>query len=120
VAIFEAGIVQTTSPGTIAAMVWNPGNTNATTYGPLGSVPATSIFHDLVIVNQGTCSVYLNGGSVSAAQGTSGVLLAANSSLTWVGYAGTVGTAGTIWANTGTVGLTGAVAVGMPSVVSVV
>ena len=124
VAIFEAGIVQNTSPGTVPAMCWNPSNTNATTYGPLGSVPATSIFHDLTIVNQGTCNVYLNSGSAtvqtSGPLGTIGVLLAVGGQITLQGYGGTVGTAGTVWANTGTVGLTGAVAAGMPSVASVV
>ena len=119
-AFFESGIVQTTSPGTIAAMVWNPGNTSASSYGPLGSVPAASVFHDLQLVNQGTANVLLNMGSVSVTQGTSGILLAAGQTLVLQGYSGTVGTAGTVWANTGTVGLTAAIAAGMPSVVSVI
>ena len=62
-------------------------------------------------------------GSVTSrprAQGTCGILLAVGGQITLQGYGGTVGTAGTVWANTGTVGLTGAVAAGMPSVASVV
>jgi hypothetical protein len=119
VAIFEAGIVQTTSPGTICAQVWNPSGTSTTTYGALGSVPSSSVFHDLTLVNQGTANVYLYSGSVSAASVT-GILLAVGSQVTIQGYGGTVGTAGTIWACCGTVGLTGAVAAGMPSVASVI
>lgn len=118
-AIFEAGIVQTTSPGTVSTLIWNPSGTSTTTYGALGSVPSTSVFHDLTVVNQGTCNVYVNSGSASVATQL-GVLLPVGGQLTIQGYAGTVGTAGTLWANTGTVGLTGAVAVGMPSVASVV
>jgi hypothetical protein len=119
-ALFEAGIVQTAAPGTVSTLIWNPSNTSATTFGSLGSVPAASVFHDLTIINQGTCNLYINSGSVSATQGTSGVLLTVNSVMTIQGYSGTVGTAGTIWANTGTVGLTGATTVGMPSVASVI
>jgi hypothetical protein len=119
VAIFEAGIVQTTSPGTISTQVWNPSGTSTTTYGPLGSVPSTTVFHDLLAVNQGTCNLYLGFGSAAAAT-VLGVLLPVGGQMYLGGYGGTVGTAGTLWANTGTVGLTGAIAVGMPSVASVI
>jgi hypothetical protein len=119
VAIFEAGIVQTTSPGTISTMAWNPSGTSTTTYGPLGSVPSTTVFHDLLAVNQGTCNLYLGFGSAAAAT-VLGVLLPVGGQMYLGGYGGTVGTAGTLWANTGTVGLTGAIAVGMPSVASVI
>ena len=118
-AIFESGIVQTTSPGTISTMVWNPSGTSTTTYGALGSVPSSSVFHDLTVINQGTCNVYVNQGSAAVAT-ILGVLLPVGGQLTIQGYAGTVGTAGTIWANTATAGLTGLVSAGMPSVASVV
>lgn len=118
-AIFEAGLVQTTSPGTISTMAWNPSGTSTTTYGALGSIPSTSVFHDVTLINQGTCNVYVGMGSASVAT-TLGILVPVGGQLTLQGYSGTVGTAGTLWANTGTVGLTGLVSCGMPSVASVV
>jgi hypothetical protein len=118
-AIFEAGLVQTTAPGTISTMIWNPAGTSTTTYGALGSIPSTTVFHDVTVVNQGTCNVYVNSGSAAAAT-MLGVLLTPGGQLTVQGYSGTVGTAGTIWANTGTLLLVGACAAGMPSVASVV
>ena len=119
-ALFESGIVQQTAPGTISAMVWNPSASSTTTYGALGSVPSTAVFHDLQVVNSGTANLYLNSGSVSAAQGTCGVLLIPGQTLIIQGYSGTVGTAGTIWANTGTIGYASTAIAGMPSVLSVV
>jgi hypothetical protein len=120
VALFESGIVQQTAPGTICIPVWNPSASSTASYGALGSVPATAIFNGVQISNIGTASLYINQGSVNSTQGTCGVLLAPGASLILPAYSGTVGTGGTIWANTGTVGYTGAAIAGMPSVLSVV
>lgn len=122
-AIFESAIVQVNSSiGTISSLIWNPGNTSATTFGALGSVPATSVFHDVTIINQGTCPVYVASGSISSATAILGLQIPVGGQLTIQGYSGTVGTAGSIWAQGGTLGaaqLTGQTAAGMPSVVSV-
>jgi hypothetical protein len=120
VALFEAGIVQTTSPGTISTPVWNPSGTSTTTYGALGSVPSTAILKDVTVINQGTVNVYLASGSVSLANIGTGILLPVGGQITIQGYSGTVGTAGTIWAQTSTINTTGAIAAGMASVPSVV
>jgi hypothetical protein len=120
VAVFESGIVQVSSPGTVSALIWNPSNTSATTFGSLGSVPASSVLKDVTVINQGTVTVYVNTGSASAASGTIGVPIPAGGQLTIQGYSGTVGTAGSLWAQTVVVGQTGLVAVGMASVASVV
>lgn len=119
-ALFESGIVQQTAPGTVSAMVWNPSGSSTTTYGALGSVPSTAVFHDVQITNSGTANLLLNSGSQSAANTTAGILLSPGQTLLITGYSGTVGTAGTIWANTGTVGYASAAVAGMPSVNSVV
>jgi hypothetical protein len=119
VALFESGIVQQTAPGTICAQVWNPSASSTATFGPLGSVPATAVFHDVQVYNSGTANLYVQSGSVAAAS-TTGLLLVPGQALIIQGYSGTVGTAGTIWANTGTIGYASTAIAGMPSVLSVV
>lgn len=121
---FASEIVQVNSSvGTIASMVWNPGNTSVTTLGALGSVPSTSIFNGLVVANTGSNTIYLATGSLSATSaggGTYSLALAPASEIYLSGYAGTVGTAGTIWAQTGTSGQTSSTQAGLPSVASVI
>ena len=119
-ALFESGIVQQTAPGTISTFVWNPSGSSTTTYGALGSVPSTAVFHDVQVTNSGTANLYVNSGSQSAANTTAGILLQPGQTLILQGYSGTVGTAGTIWANTGTIGYASTAIAGMPSVLSVV
>ena len=118
-AIFESGIVQVSSPGTIPALCWNPANTSATTFGSLGSVPASSVFHDVTVINQGTVAVYVGSGSIGVSAIT-GTQIPVGGQLTVQGYSGTVGTAGSLWASTYLAGTTGQVGVGMASVASVV
>jgi hypothetical protein len=120
VALFESGIVQVSSPGTVSSICWNPSNTSATTFGSLGSVPASAVLKDVTVINQGTVPVYVGMGSAAATTSQIGAQIPAGGQLTIQGYSGTVGTAGTIWANTGVVGQTGLVAAGMASVASVV
>jgi hypothetical protein len=120
VAQFASGIVQVNgSVGTICSMVWNPGSTSTTTFGSLGSVPATASFTGLIVANTGTNAIYLSSGSVAASAAT-GVQVAAGSEMLLTGYSGTVGTAGTIWAQTLTAGTTSSAQSGLPSVVAVV
>jgi hypothetical protein len=123
VAFFESGIVQVNAAvGTISSLIWNPSNTSTTTFGALGSVSASAVLKDVTVINQGTTSVYIASGSIASSTPTLGVLLPVGGQLTIQGYSGTVGTAGSLWAQAGsiTAGLTGAVAVGMASVASVV
>ena len=119
-AIFESNILQVSSPGTVSTLIWNPNNTSATTFGALGSVPSTAILKDVTIVNQGTCNVYVGAGSAAVATAL-GFMIPVGGQLTLQGYYATGGTTlNPIWGNVGTVGYTGAVAVGLSSVASVV
>jgi len=120
VAIFESAIVQVNSSiGTISSLIWNPGNTSATTFGALGSVPATSTLKDVTVINQGTVSVYVSSGSIASSTPTLGVLLPVGGQLTIQGYSGTFGAAGSLWAQAGAASQTGQTAAGMASVASV-
>ena len=119
-AIFESAIVQISTPGTTSSLIWNPANTSSTTFGALGSVPSSAVLKDLILINTGTVNIYYGMGIASAA-GTIGVLLPVGGQHTLQGYVGTGGNATQqIWGNTGTVGSTGAVTVGLASVVSAV
>ncbi len=120
-AVFEAGIVQVNSAiGTISSLIWNPSNTSATTFGALGSVPAASLLKDVTVINQGTVTIYVGSGSIPSSTPTLGAAIPAGGQLTFQGYSGTVGVAGSLWAQAGAASQTGQTAVGMASVASVV
>lgn len=116
-AIFGDAIVQvSTNVGTIASLVFDPNNTSATTFGSLGSVPSGAVIKDVMLVNSGTANVYLNWSSQSAAA-ANGILLPVGGAVPLLGYTATGGTTtNRIWGQTGTVGLTGAVTVGLLTV----
>lgn len=118
--IFETAIVQIqSSVGTAPAVVWDPGSSSATTYGPLGSVPTGAVLKDVTIINTGTVNLYAGMGTVAYASMTGG-LIAVGGQLTFQGYNVTAhGANGTIWANCGTVGFTGSSIAGMASVIAV-
>jgi hypothetical protein len=118
--IFETAIVQVqSSVGTQPAIVWDPGNTSATTYGPLGSVPSASVLKDVTIINTGTVNIYAGMGTVAYASKT-GALIPVGGQLTFQGYSVTGQTGvGTIWANAGTVGYSSSTIAGMASVAAV-
>ena len=121
--IFETAIQQATSSvGTLSSKIWDPSNTSATTYGPLGSVPSGAVLNSLLIINTGTTNMYVGMGSAAVAT-TLGLLVTANGGECYLpAYAssGTTGSPNAVWANTGTVGLTTSALVGMASVPSVV
>lgn len=118
--LFESGIVQVqSSVGTQPAVVWDPGSTSATTYGPLGSVPTAATLTDVTVVNTGTVNIYAGMGTVAYAS-TTGALIQPGGQLTFQGYkVVSRGANGTIWANAGTVGFTGSTVAGMVSVAAV-
>ena len=113
-AIFEAGIQQVNSSvGTVASLIWNPDNTSATTFGPLGSVPSTAVLDGLIIQNTGSVSVYVAMGSLSAASST-GIEITAGGQMYLPGYSASGGsTAGQIWGQTATVGDTSSTLAGL-------
>lgn len=119
--IFESAVVQVqSSVGTQPAVVWDPGSTSTTTYGPLGSVPASTTLTDVIIVNTGTVNIYAGMGTVAYATMT-GALIPVGGQTLFQGYKVTSrGANGTIWANCGTVGFTGSSIAGMASVISVI
>ncbi len=118
--IFASNIVQVqSSVGTQPAIVWDPGSTSTTTYGPLGSVPTSSSLKDVTIVNTGTVNIYAGMGTVAYAS-TTGMLIPVGGQLTIQGYSVTGRTGvGTIWANAGTVGFSSSTIAGMVSVAAV-
>ncbi|HUY44237.1 MAG TPA: hypothetical protein VMV92_00710 [Streptosporangiaceae bacterium] len=119
--IFESGIIQVQGAvGTAPAVVWDPGNTSATTYGPLGSVPSAATLTDVTVINTGTVNIYAGMGTVAYASTTGALIPANGGQLTFQGYKVTSrGANGTIWANAGTVGFSSSTAAGMVSVAAV-
>lgn len=119
--IFETAIQQVSSAvGTVSGLVFDPSNTSATTYGPLGSVPSGAVIKGIQLINQGTSNAYVGMGSAASASVT-GWLLPAGATMYMDNYSAAGGvTTGRIFANTGTVGLTTAILAGLPSVASVI
>ncbi len=101
--IFETGIQQTASIGSVSGLCWQPSNTSATTFGPLGSVPSGSVLTNVTVLNTGSSVIYVGMGSASAAA-TTGAQVQPGGQVTFTGYNVTAGTAttGNIWANTTT------------------
>ncbi len=119
-ALFETAIQQSQATvGTAPAVVWDPGATSATTYGPLGSVPTASVLKDVAVSNTGTANIYAGMGTVAYASMT-GALIPPGGQAVFFGYSVTGRTGvGTIWANTGTVGWSSSTTAGMVSVQAV-
>ena len=120
--IFETAIQQVQSAvGTAPAVVWDPGSSSATTYGPLGSVPTGAVLKDVTVINTGTVNIYAGMGTVAYASTTGALIPANGGQLTFSGYNVTShGANGTIWANAGTVGFSSSTIAGMVSVSSVI
>ena len=119
--LFENSIVQVNSSvGSVSSLIWNPENTSTTTFGSLGSVPATATLKDVTIINTGANTIYVASGSLSAAT-TTGLAVPAGGQVTVQGYSVTnpSGTTGQIWANTA-FGATSSTEAGLASVASVV
>lgn len=100
-------------------MIWDPANQSATTFGSLGSVPSDAVLTNPLVSNTGSVSIYIGSGSAAAAV-TTGLEVPAGGQVAVFGYSGTVGTAGTIWAQTAVVGDTSSTQVGMVSVPAVI
>jgi hypothetical protein len=119
--IFAAGIQQVQSSiGTTSALVWNPENTSATTFGPLGSVPATAVLKDVTILNTGTVTVYIGSGSLTAGGSQTPLAIPVGGQVTVQGYSvsSPSGATGQIWGNTSSG--TGSTLAGLVSVASVI
>lgn len=120
VPIFETAIQQVNSSiGTVSGLIWEPSNTSATTFGPLGSVTAGDVLKDVIIMNTGANTIYVGMGSATVMT-TTGMEVKAGGQITYQGYNVTAGTtsAGNIWANTGALTQTSSTVVGLASVVS--
>jgi hypothetical protein len=121
VAIFEAGIQQVqSSVGTSSVLIFNPENTSATTFGPLGSVSSTAVLNGLLVQNTGTVTVFVGFGSLTAGNVSTPFAILPGGQLYSSSYSVTKpsGTTGQVWANT-TTG-TGSTLAGLPSVASVI
>jgi hypothetical protein len=122
VALFETGIVQVTSGlGSISALIWQPSNQSATTFGSLGSITAGDVLKDVTIINQGPGTIYAANGSIAASAAPLAMPIPPSGQATFQGYSQTAGTstAGNIWAIGATGGTTASVIVGLASVASV-
>jgi hypothetical protein len=100
-AIFETGIVQTSTITTVA-LIWDPSNASSTTFGSLGKVnvltPAQTL-SNVTIVNEGPGILYVGGGSnIASSSTTQGLPVAVGGQVTLHGYTATAGsTAGRIY-----------------------
>lgn len=102
-ALYETGIVQVNSAiGTGNSLIWNPENTSPTTFGSLGSVPATAVLKDVTIINNGTVAVLMGSGTVSGL--TLGLSIPPGGQVTLQGYSVSApsGTVGQIWGSVAT------------------
>ena len=119
--LFETGIVQVSTVGTLSALIWQPSNTSTTTFGPLGSITVGDVLKDVTIVNTGSGTVYAAGGTTTASSSPIGLPIPPAGQLTIQGYSQTAGTAtfGNIYALCAT-GASSSVTVGLASVASVV
>lgn len=107
-AIFETGYAPVSSVGTVPSIVFASGSvtTTASSASPLS----------IIVVNQGTNTVYVNGGTTGiAAAAQFGVPLTQGQELVWVGGTTPI----TLYANTGVVGQTTTVQAGLGTLVSV-
>jgi len=69
VGFFEGNIVQVSSVGNSATVVWNPTNSGST-FGPLGTIPSsTASIGPVGIANLGPQTIYVGGASVTVATG---------------------------------------------------
>lgn len=123
--LFETGIVQVNSSvGSISSLIWQPSNISTTTFGSLGSVTAGDTLKDVTIINTGTGTIYVGGGSAAAAALPTGTPVVPSGQVTLQGYNVTSGTStlGNLWAQsaTGATPSTSSSVVGLASVPSVV
>lgn len=120
--IFESAIQQVNSAvGTVSSLIFQPSNTSATTFGPLGSVPSGAVLKDVTVINTGANPIYVGMGS-AAVMTVLQAQVQPGGQLTFQGYNVTAGTGvtGNIWANTGVLNTTSSTVVGLTSVVSIV
>ena len=63
---FEGSIVQVSSVGNSATVVWDPSNASKTAFGSLGAVPSGAVLNSVGIANNGTATVGAFNGTISA------------------------------------------------------
>lgn len=121
--LFETGIVQVNSSvGSISSLIWQPGNTSTTTYGPLGSITVGDTLKDLTIINSGAGTIYASNGSITASATPAGFPIPPGGQMTVQGYflVAANSAVGNVWAVAATGGLNSSTQVGLASVASVV
>ena len=120
--LFETGIVQVSTVGTLSALIWNPSNGSTTTFGSLGSITTGDVLHDVTIINTGSGTVYAAAGTTTAGATPIGIQIPPGGQLTIQGYNVTAAASvqgGPIYALCAT-GASSSVKVGLSSVASVV
>ena len=66
---FEGSIVQVSSVGNSATVVWDPSNASKTAFGSLGAVPSGAVLNSVGIANNGTATIWVGGASVTTTTG---------------------------------------------------
>lgn len=84
--LFETGIVQTTTVGTLSSLIWNPSNQSQTTFGSLGSITTGDVLKDVTIINTGTGTIYAAGGTTVAGAAPIGIPIPPGCQMTIQGY----------------------------------
>lgn len=120
--LFENAIVQTATVGTVSGLIWAPGNTSTSTYGPLGSITVGDVLKDLTIINSGAGTIYASNGSITASSTPVGFPIPPGGQCTIQGYylVAANSSVGNIWAVAPYLGVTSSTQVGLASVASVV
>jgi hypothetical protein len=86
VPLFETGVVQTATMGTLSALIWNPSNQSQTTFGSLGSITTGDVLKDVTILNTGTGTIYAAGGTTVAGAAPIGIPIPPGAQVTIQGY----------------------------------
>lgn len=120
--LFETGIVQVATVGTVSGLIWAPGNVSTSTYGPLGSITVGDTLRDLTILNTGAGTIYASNGSITAAAAPVGFPIPPGGQCTIQGYylVAANSAVGNVWAVAATGGVTSSTQAGLASVASVV
>ena len=84
--LFETGIVQVSTVGTLSALIWSPSNGSTSTFGALGSITTGDVLKDVTIINTGSGTVYAAGGTTAAGAAPIGIPIPPGGQLTIQGY----------------------------------
>ena len=120
--LFETGIVQVSTVGTLPVAHLEPVKRVTTTFGSLGSITTGDVLKDVTIINTGSGTVYAAGGTTVAGAAPIGIAIPPGGQVTIQGYNVTAASDGPGWpiCALAATGASSSVKVGLASVASVV